>query len=37
LLFWSAVCPGILQARAIGERIITKMKEFVDIYANGMG
>ena len=28
--------PSILQARAIGERIITKMKEFVDIYVNGM-
>ena len=28
--------PSVLQARSIGERIITKMKEFVDVFVNGM-
>jgi hypothetical protein len=28
--------PGILQARAIGERIIFKMKEFVEVFEKGM-
>lgn len=28
--------PSILQARIVGERIINKMKEFVDIYIMGM-
>jgi len=28
--------PSILKARSIGERIIDKMKEFVDIFINGM-
>jgi type I restriction enzyme R subunit len=28
--------PSVLQARSIGERIITKMKEFVEVFVNGM-
>ncbi|MBF4515585.1 type I restriction endonuclease subunit R [Flavobacterium sp. ANB] len=28
--------PSILQARVIGDRIITKMKEFVEVYVKGM-
>ncbi|MBC30464.1 MAG: deoxyribonuclease HsdR [Muricauda sp.] len=28
--------PSILKAREIGERIIQKMKEFVDVFVNGM-
>jgi type I restriction enzyme R subunit len=28
--------PSILKAREIGDRIISKMKEFVDIFVNGM-
>ena len=28
--------PSILQARSIGERIIAKMKEFVEVFVNGM-
>jgi type I restriction enzyme R subunit len=28
--------PSILQARAIGERILNKMKEFVEVYVEGM-
>lgn len=28
--------PSILQARAIGERIITKMKEYVEVFVKGM-
>ncbi|MBE8723381.1 type I restriction endonuclease subunit R [Flavobacterium hungaricum] len=28
--------PSILQARAIGDRIITKMKEFVEVFVKGM-
>lgn len=28
--------PSILQARAIGDRIITKMKEFVEVFVRGM-
>ena len=28
--------PSVLQARSIGERIIAKMKEFVEVFVNGM-
>ena len=28
--------PSILKAREIGERIIDKMKEFVEVFVNGM-
>jgi type I restriction enzyme R subunit len=28
--------PSILQARDIGERILSKMKQFVDVFVNGM-
>lgn len=28
--------PSVLQARIIGERIIAKMKEFVEVFVNGM-
>ena len=28
--------PSILQARSIGERILDKMKEFVQVFVNGM-
>ena len=28
--------PSILQARHIGERIIEKMREFVEVFVNGM-
>lgn len=28
--------PSVLQARSIGERIITKMKEFVEVFVSGM-
>lgn len=28
--------PSILQARTIGERILTKMKEFVEVFVHGM-
>ncbi len=28
--------PSILQARSIGERILDKMKEFVQVFINGM-
>jgi type I restriction enzyme R subunit len=28
--------PSILKAREIGERILEKMKEFVDVFVNGM-
>jgi type I restriction enzyme R subunit len=28
--------PSILQARAIGDRIIAKMKEFVELFETGM-
>ncbi|WP_320815620.1 type I restriction endonuclease subunit R [Flavobacterium sp.] len=28
--------PSILQARVIGDRIITKMKEFIEVFVNGM-
>jgi len=28
--------PSILKAREIGERIISKMKEFIDVFVNGM-
>lgn len=28
--------PSILKAREIGERILSKMKEFVDVFVNGM-
>jgi len=28
--------PSILQARVIGDRIISKMKEFVEVFVNGM-
>ena len=28
--------PGILQARAIGERILYKMKEYVEVFERGM-
>ena len=28
--------PRVLQARTIGERIISKMKHFVEIYVKGM-
>lgn len=29
--------PSILQARSIGERIIAKMREFVDVFVRGVG
>jgi type I restriction enzyme R subunit len=28
--------PSILQARDIGDRILSKMKQFVDVFVNGM-
>ncbi|MFT5861316.1 MAG: type I restriction enzyme R subunit, partial [Flavobacteriaceae bacterium] len=28
--------PSILQARAIGERIIEKMKEYVEVFVEGL-
>jgi type I restriction enzyme R subunit len=28
--------PSILKARTIGERIIDRMKEFIDVFVNGM-
>jgi type I restriction enzyme R subunit len=28
--------PSILQARSIGERILDKMKEFVEVFVSGM-
>lgn len=28
--------PSVLQARTIGDRIISKMKEFIEVYVKGM-